>query len=71
MMEKIPIQELEEQIKILQRDYNYNLKEYTVEIAIAKFKDKNYDFTNPNNTSSVIFHSAISKRLCLDFRSKV
>ena len=54
-MEKIPIQELEEQIKILQRDYNYNLKEYTVEIAIAKFKDKNYDFTNPNNTSSVIF----------------
>ena len=54
-MEKIPTQELEEQIKILQRDYNYNLKEYTVEIAIAKFKDKNYDFTNPNNTSSVIF----------------
>lgn len=48
------LEKLEIQIKDLQRDYNYNLREYTVEIALEKFQGKDYDYSN-SETSSVIF----------------
>lgn len=47
--------ELEGQIKSLQRDYNYNLKEFTIEIALSKFRGKNFDYKNHLEGSSVIF----------------
>lgn len=40
--EKESIEELEKQIKELQQDYNYNLREYTIEIALEKFKGRDY-----------------------------
>lgn len=49
------ITETEEQIKSLQRDYNYNLKEYTIELALSKFKGKDFDYENYQEGTSVIF----------------
>lgn len=47
--------ELEDQIKSLQRDYNYNLKEFTIEVALSKFKGKNFNYSQYIEGSSVIF----------------
>lgn len=47
--------ELEEQIKNLQRDYNYNLREFTVEFALSKFRGKDFNYKNHLEGSSVIF----------------
>ncbi|MDO4228697.1 MAG: DUF262 domain-containing protein [Capnocytophaga sp.] len=55
MAKKFNVDELDEQIKKLQQDYNYNLREYTVEIALEKFKGKNFDVSKEKNKSSVIF----------------
>lgn len=42
-LEKSSIDELEAQIKELQKDYDYNLREYPVEVILQKFKkDENY-----------------------------
>lgn len=50
------IQELEIQIKDLQKDYNYNLKEFTIEVVLGKFiNDRNYDFASAKDDASVIF----------------
>ncbi len=55
MTEKLPLTELESQIKDLQQDYNYNLREYTIEIALEKFQGKDYDYLSNPDSSSVIF----------------
>lgn len=55
MSDKILLTELENQIKDLQQDYNYNLREYTIEIALEKFQGKDYDFSSSTVSSSVIF----------------
>ncbi|MGB0878958.1 MAG: DUF262 domain-containing protein [Polaribacter sp.] len=47
--------ELENQIKSLQRDYNYNLKDFTIELALSKFKGKDFDYENHSGLSSVIY----------------
>ena len=51
---KESIEELERQIKELQQDYNYNLREYTIEIALEKFKGRDYELEK-SNSSSIIF----------------
>ena len=51
---KESIEELERQIKELQQDYNYNLREYTIEIALEKFKGRDYELEK-SNLSSIIF----------------
>lgn len=55
MTEKMSIEDLEKHIKDLQQDYNYNLKEYTIEIALQKFRGKDFDYNPESNSSSVIF----------------
>ena len=55
MENKISKEELELQIKELQQDYNYNLKEYTIEIALQKFRGKDFEYIENSLSSSVIF----------------
>lgn len=45
--------ELEIQIKELQKDYDYNLKEYPVEVILQKFKRE--DYINPEESVASIF----------------
>lgn len=55
MIEKIPVDDLEKHIKSMQQDYNYNLKEYTIEIALQKFRGKDFEYDAESNAASVIF----------------
>lgn len=52
---KAPITELEDDIRSLQKDYNYNLKEFTIEIVLGKFRDKSFEYDSETNDTSVIF----------------
>lgn len=52
---KSSIAELEEEIRNLQKDYNYNLKEFTIEIVLNKFRDKTFEYDPESNEASVIF----------------
>ena len=61
---KESIEELERQIKELQQDYNYNLREYTIEIALEKFKGRDYELEK-SNSSSIIFIPSYQKKFCL------
>ena len=52
--EQIEIFEI--QLKELQKDYNYNLREFTIEVVLNKFNDdKNFDFYTSTESASVIF----------------
>lgn len=55
MTDRLNINEVEGQIKDFQKDYNYNLREYTVEIALEKFQGKDYEYSSNPDSSSVIF----------------
>ena len=57
---KESIEELERQIKELQQDYNYNLREYTIEIALEKFKGRDYELEKSNSSSIIrLFHHQV------------
>lgn len=49
----IDLNSIEDQIKSMQTDYNYNLKEYTIDLALDKFVGK--DDNNAQKSKSVIY----------------
>lgn len=55
MSNRLTIEELEAEIRDLQKDYNYNLKEFTIEIVLSKFRDKTFEYDPNSDSSSVIF----------------
>lgn len=55
MVNRLALDDLEKQIRDLQKDYNYNLKEYTIEIVLTKFRDKSFEYDPNSNDASVIF----------------
>lgn len=54
-MEKATVEEVEKEIRDLQKDYNYNLKEFTIEIVLKKFRDKFFEYDPSSTETSVIF----------------
>lgn len=55
MSNRASIPQVENEIKDLQQSYNYNLKEFTIEIVISKFRDKTFEYDPSSDDASVIF----------------